>query len=162
MNALIDKHSNDQLCLRTDCLIKVYKSRRLVRHERTKNLVVTEGRNVVRDLILNVGPAPSTIALGTGSSPTTAGMSVLGTEVFRKLFTRKIASSGKATYQLLVATTEANGNSISEAAIFAGFGYNNQTIGSGGQMLCRTTFAPIVKDNTIQITFTWDVTITSA
>ena len=155
---------NDQLRLDGNVLIKAYKHGALWHVERVKNLVVTTGRDVVRDLILNFGNAPNCLAVGKGTSTTTAGMTALETEHFRKYFTRRTSGGGRATYQTLLTTSEGNvtpPDTLREAGLFVGAGFNGAALAVGGTLFARTTFTPIAKDNTITITFTWDITITS-
>ncbi len=135
----------------------------LIHSERSKNLVVTDGRNIIRDLMLNVGNAPNTMAVGKGASITTASMTRLEDEQFRAIFTRKTATNAKATFQLLLGTGDANVSpqTLGEVGIFSGASYNSTTATIGGLMFARTTFTPIAKDNTMTITYTWEVTVGS-
>lgn len=133
----------------------------LLRSERRKNLVVTAGRNILRDLLLNVGNAPNTMAVGKGETVTSASMTSLEDEQFRAIFTRKTSSNAKATFQLLLGTGDANVSpqTLGEVGIFSGAAYNSTTATIGGTMFARTTFTPIAKDNTMTITYTWEITV---
>ncbi len=155
--------SSAQLDIACNVGIEIRRHGRLIETRRSKNLVVVTGRNIVRDLIMNVGPAPNCIAVGKGQSATTPGMTALENEFFRNYFTRKIASASNARFQLLLAESEANSSpdSLGEAGIFVGPVFNGAALTAGGILFARTHFTPIVKDNTISLTFTWDVTIKS-
>lgn len=134
----------------------------LIEEQQVKNLVPTAGRNLVRDFILNTGYAPNSIAVGTGTTATSPSAIALDVEVFRAYFTRRISADGKATFQLFLTTSDANGFTLTEAGIFSGGAFNGATLISGGTLFARTTFNAIPKDNTITLTITWDIPIAAA
>jgi hypothetical protein len=119
---------------------------------RSHNLVTAGGRDLVRDMLLNFGPAPGYIALGTGVTVPADGNTALEAEVFRSAITRRNAAAAIARFKLFVADTEANGSTLSEAGLFSF---------APTKLFARTIFAPIVKDSSVQFTITWDILLSS-
>lgn len=117
----------------------------------TPNKIVDAGLNLVRDLMANSSQAPTHIAVGTDNTAPLAVDTVLGTEVFRNFITRRIPVDKKITFQLFLATGDANGNTLEEAGIF------NRS--AAGDMLSRVTYAPITKTVAISATLTWEITL---
>lgn len=134
-----------------------------VLHEETvHNKVVATGRNILRDIMLGVGGIPQWIALGTTNTAVSDTDVALGNEYYRAQVTRRISSTGKATYKLHLTTAEANGQTIQEIGLFVYASYT--TAGSplgGGQLFARALVTPITKTVSIQVTFTWEFPITS-
>lgn len=139
---------------RLHILIKEAATGRVLRDEFIDNKIIDTGLDLVRDLILNSNVAPTHIAVGTDATAPLATDTILGTEVFRNIITRRISASKKATYQLFLDTGDANGNTLVEAGIF------NRS--SAGDMLSRVTFTAIVKTVSITATLTWDITLSEA
>lgn len=131
--------------------------------QKVKNKVTTSGRNIVRDLLgrgipgSGTGFAPTHLALGTGTATVFDSDVKLGTEVFRNILTSRKAFSSRVDLQLFLLTSEANGNTLSEAALF------DSPVTDGGNMLARAKFATvIVKTSSVQVVFTWTITIASS
>ena len=144
----------------TNVTMDVYKHGSLWYVEKKHNLVVTTGLNIVRDLLLNIGSPPNALAVGKGGTATHSGMETLESEVFRQAFTRKTSAVARVTYQYFLGTADGNvtaPDTLQEAGLFAGSGFNGVTPTIGGSLFARTTFSPIAKDNTITIVFTWEV-----
>jgi len=121
------------------------------------NLIVTTGRVHVAELLGGYPRRPSHIAVGTGATAPVAGNTTLGTEVFRKIITRRRSPSApnnyKIIFQMFLTTAEANGNTLTEAGIF-----NRAALGS---MLSRVTYTGIAKTSSITVTYTWEISITT-
>ena len=130
------------------------KTGELIREETIGNKIVTAGLNLVRDLLGGNNAAPTHIAVGTDNTAPVAGDTVLGTEVFRNVITRRILSAVAVKFQLFIQASEANGNTLEEAGIF-----NASTL---GDMLSRVTYTPIIKTGAITVTLTWTITISEA
>lgn len=130
------------------------KTGQLLTKEVIDNTIVTAGLNLVRDLLAGNNAAPSHIAVGTDATAPAAGDTTLGTEVFRNVITRRIPSATQITFQLFLATGDANGNTLVEAGIF--------NASSAGDMLSRVTYTSIAKTSAITVTLTWDITISEA
>ena len=126
-----------------------------------RNLVTDVGKNNMRNLLLGPGIsgdstpvfAPQAIAIGTGSSTPAVTDIALDTEVFRKAMTRRVASPQKATFQMLVLTSEANGNTLTEAGLF------ETPIDDASGMIAQITYSGITKTVSIEVTYTWDITV---
>lgn len=80
----------------------------LLHEERVKNRVTGAGRDVMRNLILNVGGAPGYLAIGTGGTTTADDMVALEAEIFRAAITRRIAGTSRAIFKIFLASTDAN------------------------------------------------------
>jgi hypothetical protein len=131
-------------------------SRRVLRTERQHNLVVTAGRNLIRDLLNGDAVAGLTyFALGTGTTAVQPTDTTLATEVFRNAVTQRVKAAGELTVKYFLATGEANGNTLAEAGIFNAV--------SSGTLFARVVLAStIVKTSAIEVTFAWDLTFTVA
>lgn len=118
----------------------------------SKNLVVTAGRNLIRDFLHGDSVTGLThFAVGTGTTAVTAGDTALVTEVHRATFTSKTKSSAQLELKYYLDTATANGNTLAEAGLF--------NAGSGGTMYARVVLAStIVKTSSIAVTFTWTLT----
>lgn len=118
------------------------------------NLVVTAGRNLIRDLLNNTGPAGLThIALGTSATAANSAQTELVAEVHRDAITQRLTDVGQLTLTLYVSTTQANGNTLREVGLF------NAT--PAGTMYARVVLASaIIKTSAIAVTFTWTLTFT--
>lgn len=117
------------------------------------NLVILTGRNLIRDFLF--GDAVSGLThMAVGTDTTDPANTPAITEVFRKVFTAKTKSDGKLTLDMYLSSQEANGSTITSAAIF-GNGATD-TAGTGTQYN-KVTFTGIPKDNTLTVTFTWDL-----
>ena len=132
-------------------------------HEQTvHNRVTLNGRIVLGDLLLNIGPAPGFIAVGTGTKAAEDNDDALQVEVFRAAVTRRYRFTGLARFKLYVSADDANGFTLTEAGLFAGTSYSTAGVPQlGGLCFARATFSSVVKDNTTQLTLTWDFPLTS-
>jgi len=113
------------------------------------NLVVTAGRNLVRDLLKGDSSAILThLALGTGTTAVAAADTTLDTEVFRDALTSLTAGASTLTCTYYLATGSANGNTLAEAGLL--------TAASGGTLYARALLAStIAKTAAISVTFAW-------
>ena len=120
-----------------------------------KNLVVNTGLLYLTHSLSNTsnGATFNYIALGTGTSSPSAANTTLQVEI-----ARQSVGAGAFDYNYWnVQTTFAAGTgtgTITEAGIF------NAT--SGGTMLSRTTFTPIVKHASDSLTVSWTINFASA
>ena len=120
---------------------------------RTRNLVVTTGRNHIADQ-LSASPgqgAMSHMAVGTGTGAPAAGDTTLGTELDRNALTSRTDSNNVVTYVGDWAAGDATNSAITEAGIF--------NAASNGTMLARATFTAIDKQAADTLQVTWTVTI---
>lgn len=124
----------------------------LERHQ-YKNLVVTAGRNLLRDLLNDSSPAGLThFGIGTGTTAVAASDTALVAEITpRATVTSKTTDSAKLTVKYYLPSGTANGNTITEAGVF--------NASSGPTMYARVVLASsIVKTSAIAVTFQWDFT----
>lgn len=124
----------------------------LLSRERQHNLVVSAGRNLIRDLLNGTSSAALThFALGSGSTAVAATDVALQTEVFRDALTQKTPDAAKLTCKYYLATGSANGHTLREAGLL--------TAAALGTLYARVALAsPVVKTSSIAVTFTWELT----
>ena len=116
-----------------------------------KNLITDSGLNATRDLIGQYALQPTAIGFGTGGGDAESDDVDLEAEVFRVEITRRSRPRlGAVRMQALLLEDDANGNTLREAGLF-----NSTTLGSG-DMYARFTYDDIPKDNTTQVTATWE------
>ena len=90
-------------------------------------------------------------AIGTGTTAPTAADTALETEVLRKARQETSSGTDTKTISSWIASTEANGNDITE------FGFLDA--GAAGNLLSRNTFAAKSKTSDIELWFDCVVTI---
>lgn len=115
--------------------------------------------NVKSDTLDCLYDTISHIAVGTGTTDPTVSDTALESEVLRKARQEatKNIGSGTVTVSMWIASTEANGNTLSEVGTFDS--------ASGGNMFSRDTFTGLNKTSSIEvwidIEFQVDVAINS-
>ena len=115
------------------------------------NLVVTSGKEFVASRMKDATTtAMSHMAVGSGSTTPAAGDTALGSELDRQALTSTTVSSNEVTYVATFGAGDGTG-AITEAGLF--------NAASGGDMLCRTTFAVVNKGASDSMTITWVVTV---
>lgn len=125
------------------------------------NLVVDTGLNLFRDMILGTGQRPSHLGVGTDSTAAAAGNTDLGTEVFRALITRRTSSITKqAKFETFLGTDDANGNALVEAGL-GQTGLQNGDAGDPWTLIARATHGVINKTVSIQVTYSWTLTLSA-
>ena len=134
------------------CFVRSAVHGRLLYRVHSKNLVVTTGLNLIRDLLGGIGLRPDKIAVGSGVAAVTASDVALGTETLKKLIDRRVRTVGAIEYQMLVLAGEANGTTISEIGTF-----------EEATLLARAVLSsPIVKTAAIEVTVSHLFTIANA
>jgi len=123
--------------------------------QKTKNLVVDSGLNLIRDRLAGTSSLyPTHLAVGTGSTAASAAQTTLVTEVFRDTLTSTTTASKAVTFKYYLASGSANGNTIREIGLF--------TASSGGTMVARAMLAsPIIKTSSVTATFTWTLNLSA-
>jgi hypothetical protein len=115
------------------------------------NLVVTAGKEFVASRMAGVSSNEmSHMAIGTDSTSPAAGNTTLGSEAARVTLTSTTVTGADVVYVASFAAGTGTG-AIVEAGLF--------NASSGGDMLCRTTFAVVNKGANDSITITWTVTV---
>lgn len=119
------------------------------------NLIVTAGKQYIASrMVDSETPAPQMSHMGLGASATIPDLSdtALGTQLGRVALTVEggTLSNNTVTYSATFGVGVAIGNVV-EAGIFDS--------GSGGNMLCRTTFPTIIKGEEDTLAVTWIITV---
>jgi hypothetical protein len=124
-----------------------------VQRVKQDNLVILAGRNLIRDFLFGDAVSGlSYMAVGTDTSDPSVTPGI--TEVFRKQFTSKVKADGKMTIDMYLSSQEANGNTLTSAALF---GNGASATARSGTQYNKVTYAGIAKDSSLAITFTWDL-----
>ena len=118
--------------------------------QRTKNLVVTAGKNWVADRMNNANTVMTHMALGTGTNAAAVGDTTLQTEIDRNALTSTTVSTNTIAYGCTWAAGDGTG-AFTEAGLF--------DAASSGDMLARTVFSVVNKGASDSITITWTITI---
>lgn len=136
---------------------------KLVDYRLVHNKVPLVGRNLLRDLLLlttpgtGLGFAPTHLALGTGTTAAADGDTKLVTEVHRDIITARKPSASKAIIQYFLPA----GKPVSQPVNLAEAGLFDNSVLDLGLLLGRATFTPINKTASVEVTFTWEITIAS-
>lgn len=122
--------------------------------QRTKNLVVTSGKQWVAKRMAGQDSNMTHMEVGSGTTAAAAGNTALVTAISGGRNTLSVAggtvSGSTVTYAATWSAGDATG-SITEAGIFDS--------ASGGDMLARTVFAVVNKAANDTITISWTITI---
>ena len=125
---------------------------------KARNLIVTDGIEIVRDLLGGTGHRPSHIGLGTGTTAVTAGDTSIETEAFRDLITRREDLALAIEFQLFLGLGDGNGFTYTEAGILE-TGFQNGDPGDPAILFARSLFTGIAKTISIELTLTWTINI---
>lgn len=140
-----------------------------------KNLVVNGSKQAIAELLVNSNVNRHQVwAIGAGdgtSTPTVADTGLEGTKTFKKKYTSRTGSSGGLVeIQTTFTTTEGNvlatGEYFTEAALFTRGDVDwdaaptETPVNSG--MLARQLHAPIHKDSSISLEYTWRFQLVTA
>lgn len=121
----------------------------VIEHRTTNNLVVADGLKYIASRMIGTTPAVmSHMAVGSGTNGAGSANVALQTELARVALTSSTSSANVVTY---VATFPAGTGTgaITEAGIM--------NAGTGGNLLCRTTFGVVNKGASDSMTITWTV-----
>ena len=140
-----------------DVNIKVFGEDGSLKEEKqVKNLVVSVGKTYIANRMQSnsVQSVMNTMAIGTSSTTPAVGNTTLGVEAGRVALASFSASSNQVTATATFPAGTSTG-AITEAGIF-----NPATAGgTGGNMLCRTTFPVVNKAAGDSIAVTWVITV---
>ena len=140
-----------------DVNIKVFGADGSQKEEKqVKNLVVSVGKTYIANRMQanSVQGVMNTMAIGTSSATPAVGNTTLGVEAGRVALASFSASGNQVTATATFPAGTGTG-AITEAGIF-----NPATAGgSGGNMLCRTTFPVVNKAAGDSIAVTWVITV---
>jgi len=113
------------------------------------NTLLNDIKQQVKNRIINTHTYG---AIGTGTTSASATDTALESEVLRKARQEYTEGTDDVTISTWIASTEANGNTISEHGIF--------DASSGGNMWNRFVFTGISKTSDIELWFDVQITIT--
>lgn len=133
--------------------LELFRDGKLINSITVPNLVVNSGKEYIASRATSSGNLMSHMAIGTSNVAAAPGQNILQAELARVAFDSAPTNEGNimkfvATFGQTVGTTTLN---ITEAAIF--------DASSGGNMLCRTTFAGFPKGAADSLTISWNITI---
>ena len=124
--------------------------------DRVHNLVVTSGRNLIRDLLSGASTDELThFGVGTSSTAVAAGDTDLGAIIGagRDVLTDINSASGQLTVKYYLNSSTGNGSTLREAGIF--------NASSGGALFARAVHSAIVKTSSVTVTYSWLITISA-
>ena len=151
----------DNLKVRVNVIKEVHcaTTNELLRTELTHNLFVDAGLNLLRDFLDSDSVTGiERFAIGTGTTAVSASDTVLGTEVHRGALTQKTSTAKTLTIKYYLASTEANGNTITEAGLFANGATDTVDTGT---LCARVLTTADAKTNAEAWTYTWILTFTA-
>lgn len=131
----------------------------VISEQRLHNLTVAAGLNLLRDFLRGT-PAVTGLnyfALGIGTTAAADGDTTLQTEVYRDAFTQTSVAAKSLTIKYYLSSTQANGNTISEAALV---GNGATSTPNSGALFARSVFTGDAKTSAQAWTFTWTITLT--
>ena len=110
-------------------------------------MITNSGLNLIRSFLTGGAPsAPSHMAVGTGTTGVVAGDTALETEVERNAQAGKVKTdNGVHEYVMSLASTDANGSSLSEVGVF--------NAAASGTMLLRQTHVPYSKTASFSVKY---------
>lgn len=152
----------DQLKFDANVTLRVFnpKTRDAIVYK-SKNLIVTTGIELIRDLLGGTAKRPSHIGLGTGSTAAIPGDTTIETEEFRGEITRRDDLPAGIIFQLFLGLNDGNGFTYQEAGLLE-TGFQNGSVGDPAILVARDTFTGITKNNTVELTLTWTINITAS
>ncbi len=111
------------------------------------SMIPTVGLNLIRSMLVGDGTAkPSHMAVGTGAVAPAAGDTALGAETNRNsLAAQSKPTDGILEYIMTLASTEGNGNTLTECGIF--------NAAAAGSMLERSTHTGFAKTNAFSVKY---------
>jgi len=169
---------HDESCLYGRFSMTIYDvkndQRKIVRRIQKKNQVVNDGREVMLQLLgqLGVGILPAenqiwSLSAGTGGIPPVITDTQLHFPVWTGAFTPlevAVVALPPSTFEVQVTktipVTDANGLTLQEAGIFTRGDNDDPALAGNRRMYCRQTHPPILKSNTMQIVYDWRLGIT--
>lgn len=97
----------------------------------------------------------ASLRVGTNATPPTKGNTALGTQVFSKALgpSNRLRSlpTGELVLSTQLTTSEANGNTLTEAGLFLG----------NGQLFARQVHPAIAKTSSITVSYNWRIAVTA-
>jgi len=151
----------DQAIIRLDSNVQIdvhdAHTGRFLFGDRTHNLVVTAGRNLIRDLLSGTSTDELThFGVGTSSTAVAAGDTDLGAVIGsgRDTITQFVSAGGSLTVKYYLNSSTGNGSTLREAGIF--------NASAAGTMFARTVHSAIVKTSSVTVTYSWLISISAS
>jgi len=128
----------------------------IVSQQEHKNLVVSSGLDLIRDLLDGDSVAGLThFAVGIDTGAVSASQASLGDEQFRDTVTQRTSNAQQLVVSYYLASGSANSLALSEAGLF--------NAASGGTMFARVLLSPVInKTAAVAITFNWTINLGAA
>jgi len=128
----------------------------IVSQQEHRNLVVSGGLDLVRDLLDGDAVDGLThFAVGTDTGTVSSSQTSLGDEQFRDTVTQRTSNAQQLIVSYYLASGSANGNTLSEAGLF-----NDPTAGT---MFARVLLSPVIpKTAAVAVTFNWTINLGAA
>jgi len=133
------------------CIVRCAKTGRVLQVVESTNLLVSTGRNKIRDMLGGTGFRPDQLAIGSGTTAPAVGDTALETQTLKKLMDRRINQTFGIEFQTLIETGEGNGTTINEIGTFQGNTLISRAVLSSG----------IVKNSAIVVTVSHIHTVSS-
>jgi hypothetical protein len=126
---------------------------RMVSRQCGHNLVVLNGRNLIRDLLNGDNVSELTdFAFGTDATAVSDSDAALGAQVLKNSITQTVKSPSALQLKYFLSSTALNGITIREIGLFSDLA-----------LFARYIVSPeIVKTNALVFTFSWVITLTSS
>lgn len=155
--ALATLHAKGLLAIGENVLVQVHHaaSGKLLEQQEIHNMVTDSGLQFIRDLIDETQQGCTHFATGTDLSPTVAGHTTLGAEVYRNAISAREKVDFEITQRCFIAPSAANGNTLYEAGLFNGA---DATAGQS-TLFSRVVHDAIVKTISNTVTYAWTHTI---
>jgi len=131
----------------TIVLTDKYGHERVYRHT---NLVVDTGRTFIAARMVGTPTAMSHMAIGAGTTAPAGGNTTLESELGRVTLTSGTSTGAVVTYIAAFPAGTGTG-AVTEAGIL--------NAGSGGTLLCRSTFSVVNKGADDGMSITWQITV---
>lgn len=129
-------------------------------HE-SRNLIVTTGIELIRDLLGGTAHRPSHIELGTGTTAVVAGDTAVETPQYRDEITRRDDLPAGIIFQLFLGLNDGNGFTYTEAGLLE-TGFQNSQPGDPAILIARDTFTGVAKNNSVEFTLTWTINLSAS
>ena len=135
------------------------KTGKIVAVVETENLVVTVGKGLVCDLLIDASGYDTGItycALGTGTNAPALGNTTLQTEAARKIMTSRTRAGSVMTFSTFFTAAQSTVN-VKEVGLFG-----HSTAGAGantGILFCRALMSYDNSGGNYDLTFSWECTV---
>lgn len=140
---------NEQLKVRGEITLKIYKNGRVIERWQDHNIVVNLGRTILSKLLGGAGAAYvlTQIGFGTGTGAEAVGNTALTNAVIKNLGAVTYPAFNAVRFAWTLETNEGNGKAITELGLFT----------TGGELFSRRVRSVINKTADIRLEGTWTI-----